>query len=111
MLIGGPRALVDRLNASGAARARRHSHVPSLAYRLAMVASGAMDGSFVKPFASDWDIAAAALILIEAGGVFTDGKGADVTLNGADPLKGTLVASHPDLKAAMLGVVGDLGFG
>jgi len=111
LLIGGPRALVDRLNATGAVRARRHSHVPSLAYRLAMVARGAMDGSFVKPFASDWDIAAAALILTEAGGVFTDGRGGDVMLNGADPLKGTLVACHPDLKHAMLGVVGDVGFG
>lgn len=110
-VIGGPRALVDRLAASGKVRARRHSHVPSLAYRLAMVARGAMDGSFVKPFASDWDIAAAALILTEAGGVFTDGRGGDVALNGADPLKGTLVACHPDLKRAMLGVVGDLGFG
>jgi myo-inositol-1(or 4)-monophosphatase len=110
-LIGGPRGLVDRFNASGAARARRHSHVPSLAYRLAMVARGSMDGSFVKPFASDWDIAAAALILTEAGGVFTDGHGDAVALNGVDPLKGTLVACHPDLQGAMLGVVGDLGFG
>lgn len=109
-LIGGPRALVDRLKASGTAAARRHPHVPSLAYRLAMVARGAMDATFVKPFAADWDIAAAALILTEAGALFTDGAGQPVVMNGTDPLKGTLIACHRDLQQPMVGVVAGLSF-
>ena len=49
-------------------RARRIGHIPSLAYRLAMIADAALDATFVKPNAHDWDIAAADLILREAGG-------------------------------------------
>lgn len=104
-LVGGPRLLVDRLRTDGNVAPRRHTHVPSLAYRLSMVARSAMDATFVKPYAADWDIAAAALIVIEAGAVMTDARGADVTMNKADPIKGTLIACHPSLKPAMLGVV------
>lgn len=46
--------------------------VPSLAYRLALVASGRLDGTFVRPRANDWDVAAADLILERAGGLFSD---------------------------------------
>ena len=105
-LVGGPRPLVDRLDG-----ARRHAHVPSLAYRLSMVARGAMDATFVKPSAADWDIAAAALILTEAGAAFTDARGDEVVMNGADPLKGVMVACHPSLTNAMLGVVAAPPFG
>ncbi len=44
------------------------SHVPSLAYRLAMVADGRIDGTVVKRNSHDWDLAAADLILERAGG-------------------------------------------
>lgn len=109
--VGGPRPLVDRLNAAGRIGARRHAHVPSLAYRLSMVARGAMDATFVKPSAADWDIAAAALILTEAGAAFADARGGEVVMNGVDPLKGMMVACHPSLTPAMLGVVGAPSFG
>ena len=42
--------------------------VPSLAYRLALVACGRLDGTIVLPRANDWDIAAADLLLEKAGG-------------------------------------------
>ena len=35
---------------------------------MAMIADGALDATFVKPNAQDWDLAAADLILREAGG-------------------------------------------
>ena len=46
----------------------RAPYVPSLAYRIAMVAEGALDATFIKPNSHDWDLAAADLILAEAGG-------------------------------------------
>lgn len=110
-LVGGPRPLIDRLNAAGNLVAHRHTHVPSLAYRLTMVARSAMDATFVKPSAADWDIAAAGLILEEAGAAFTDARGRAVMMNRADPLKGTLIACHPSLETAMLGVVAAPSFG
>ena len=42
------------------------------AYRIAMVAHGRLDASFVKPNSHDWDPAAADLILEEAGGRLPD---------------------------------------
>ena len=50
------------------ARVERAPYVPSLAYRIAMVAEGALDATFIKPNSQDWDLAAADLILAEAGG-------------------------------------------
>jgi myo-inositol-1(or 4)-monophosphatase len=47
-------------------------YVPSLAYRLAGVASGVYDGTISTGRAHVWDIAAAAIIVTEAGGLVTD---------------------------------------
>ncbi|WP_102961504.1 3'(2'),5'-bisphosphate nucleotidase CysQ [Mangrovicella endophytica] len=46
--------------------------VPSLAYRLVMVADGRLDGTVIRPRANDWDIAAGDLILERAGGSLCD---------------------------------------
>ncbi|RUW06144.1 3'(2'),5'-bisphosphate nucleotidase CysQ, partial [Mesorhizobium sp. M1A.F.Ca.IN.022.05.2.1] len=73
--IGGPKPLVERMPASWQARMRRVAYIPSLAYRLAMIANGKLDATFVKPNAHDWDIAAADLILREAGGALLDRTG------------------------------------
>lgn len=47
---------------------KRIPHVPSLAYRLAMVADGRIDGTLVKANSHEWDLAAADLILEEQVG-------------------------------------------
>ncbi len=73
--VTGPKVFLDHLAAPWAVRASRRPHVPSLAYRLAMIAKGALDLTFVKPGAHDWDLAAAALILAEAGGALHDPAG------------------------------------
>jgi len=44
-------------------------HVSSLAYRLALLSRGALDGVFIRPDCHDWDIAAADLILRQSGGL------------------------------------------
>ncbi len=58
--------------------------MPSLAYRLAMVADGTLDASFIKPNSHDWDLAAADLILREAGGALLDEYGKASTYGGDD---------------------------
>ena len=73
--IGGPREFVEALPAALRDRVRRAVYIPSLAYRLAMVAEGSLDASFVKPNSHDWDLAAADLILREAGGRLLDERG------------------------------------
>ena len=54
----------------------RHAYVPSLAYRLALVSENGVDGAFAKPGSHDWDLAAADLLVHEAGGRLTglDGR-------------------------------------
>jgi myo-inositol-1(or 4)-monophosphatase len=50
----------------------RIPHVPSLAYRIAMIADGRIDGTVVKKNSHDWDLAAADLILERAGGALSN---------------------------------------
>jgi myo-inositol-1(or 4)-monophosphatase len=71
-----PKAFRDTLH--------RIRHVPSLAYRLAMVADGRIDGTVVKRNSHDWDLAAADLILARAGGRLLDLKGNRLVYNRAD---------------------------
>lgn len=109
-LVAGPKSLFEGGAVEWPAHFRRGPYFPSLAYRLAMVASGALDATFVKPNAQDWDIAAADLILREAGGRLVDIRGNSLRYGGADPRHGAMVAgSGPllaTLTAMMAGVTG-----
>ncbi len=62
-------------------RNERVKHIPSLAYRIAMVADGRLDATFVGRNAHDWDLAAADLILDRAGGRLVDLSGRPATYN------------------------------
>jgi len=53
----------------------------SVAYRIALVASGRWDAAIVLQQTNDWDIAAAVLILAEAGGIASDGEGRPFVFN------------------------------
>jgi myo-inositol-1(or 4)-monophosphatase len=107
--IAGPKPMFDALPAELRARAHRVAHVPSLAYRLAMVADGALDASFVKANAHDWDIAAADLILREAGGRLLNARGKTPLYGGADIRHGELVAGSGPMLAQIAGVIGACG--
>jgi myo-inositol-1(or 4)-monophosphatase len=74
-LVAGPKPMIDLLPPEWLGRIERRAYIPSLAYRIAMIAGGELDDTFVKANAHDWDIAAADLILREAGGriLGTDG--------------------------------------
>ncbi|WP_411033235.1 3'(2'),5'-bisphosphate nucleotidase CysQ [Shinella sp. BYT-45] len=83
---------IDRHMSGGV---HRISHVPSLAYRLAMVADGRIDATLVKRNSHDWDLAAADLILSRAGGSL-------VTLDGKPLSYNRPTVSHETLCAAGL---------
>ncbi len=101
--IAGPRPMQDALE-----RLQPHvlaAKIPSLALRLAYVADGQIDAGLVSPDSRDWDLAAADLILSEAGGLVTGTDGNRLVYNRADPVHGVLVAStaarHPPLLSLM----------
>ncbi|MEO5325863.1 3'(2'),5'-bisphosphate nucleotidase CysQ [Mesorhizobium sp. CC13] len=105
--IAGPKPMIDRLPPQWQARLDRVAYIPSLAYRLAMIARGALDATFVKPNAHDWDIAAAELILHEAGGRLLDSGGGLPAFAGEQIVHGELMAGSGELLAAMAGVIAD----
>ncbi|HMN73130.1 MAG TPA: inositol monophosphatase family protein [Rhodoblastus sp.] len=78
--------------------------IPSLAMRFAMVAQGALEGALSSKDSHDWDIAAADLILHEAGGLLAGLDGARPLYNRRDLKHGALAAApaaaHPELLAA-----------
>ncbi|WP_192179537.1 3'(2'),5'-bisphosphate nucleotidase CysQ [Mesorhizobium amorphae] len=106
--IGGPKPLVDLMPAEWQGRLNRVIHIPSLAYRLAMVANGRLDATFVKPSAHDWDIAAADLILHEAGGALLDRHGERPRYAGEVIRHGALAAGSGALLAVLAGVIAGL---
>jgi myo-inositol-1(or 4)-monophosphatase len=80
-------------------------HIPSLAYRIAMIAKGTIDGTFVKPNSHDWDLAAADLILSECGGAVLTIEGRAPHYAKPDPGHGILIAGAPHIMGKMLQVV------
>ncbi len=74
-------------------RSERFQYIPSLAYRIAMVADGRLDMTAIRKDAHDWDMAAADLILERAGGRLADLWGRPTTYNRPD-------VSHDVLCAA-----------
>lgn len=102
--IAGPKALLDRMPADLQRRVNRHRYVPSLAYRIAMIADGRLDGTFVKANSHDWDLAAADLILTEAGGAVRDTAGRALRYAGPDPRRGVLAAGSGALLDRMVAV-------
>ena len=65
-------------------KVERVGYIPSLAYRLTMVADGRLEGTFVKRNSHDWDLAAADIILERAGGGLVDLAGNRLTYNRAE---------------------------
>ena len=70
--------------------------IGSLAYKLALVASGRFDGLISLRSCSDWDIAAAILLLEESGARLSDGSGQPIRLNQSTLRHHGLVAAGTD---------------
>ena len=90
----------------GLGAVERLSRIPSLAYRLAMIADGRLDATIVKPNAHDWDLAAADLILANAGGGVLDVHGETPVYNLHPPRHGILFAARRDLLPAFATAAG-----
>jgi myo-inositol-1(or 4)-monophosphatase len=90
--IGGPKGFLDRL-AAVAPPFHAAERVHSLALRLARVADGALDAAFAGGNSHDWDLAAADLLVHEAGGALTTIGGATLAYNRAVPVHDVLVAA------------------
>jgi myo-inositol-1(or 4)-monophosphatase len=86
------------------------SHIPSLAYRIAAIADNRFDATVIKPDCHDWDIAAAELILAEAGGTLTDQFGQELNFAEEKVKRGLLIAGNKSLKEEMLAVVAEPAF-
>lgn len=78
---------------------------PSLALRVAAVANGELDGVYVRPQASEWDLAAADVLLAETGHILVDGAGRRMLYNQPDPSRGLLLAASHQQVAGLLGLL------
>ena len=107
--IAGPRKLLDRLQAVSppfTVMPRTHS----LALRIGRVADGTFEAAFAGGNSHDWDLAAADLLVHEAGGALTPFGGGTVIYNCPVPRHGMLVAAGKDRHAALLEIIRDERF-
>ena len=88
-----PDMVIREMHPGAEANVLKVSGGPSLALRVAAVALGELDGVFVRPHASEWDLAAADILLAETGHVLVDRLGAQMTYNAPDPTRGLLLAA------------------
>ncbi len=99
--LAAPEPLLADLRHAGA-QFQTRPKLPSLAMRLIGVAAGELEGALANPNAYDWDIAAADLILHEAGGLLTDLEGKTPVYNSPSTLHGPLIAAPAALHAQLL---------
>jgi myo-inositol-1(or 4)-monophosphatase len=92
--IAGPRGCLDRLAIAVPAFAV-FPKIQSVALRLARVADGSLDAALASRTSRDWDLAAADLLVHEAGGALT-------TIDGTKLVYNRISTFHDDLIAAGL---------
>ncbi|HEX3808462.1 MAG TPA: 3'(2'),5'-bisphosphate nucleotidase CysQ [Rhizomicrobium sp.] len=80
----------------------------SVAYRLALVANGAFDATLALSAKRDWDLAAADIIVREAGGCVTAHDGSALRYNRRETIQPTVVCANPALHGALIAKLRDL---
>ena len=104
--IAGPKKYLERLEKlTPAILAQPKVH--SLALRLTQVGSAALEAAFSSGGSHDWDLAAADLLVHEAGGLLTDLFGRPLSFNCTKTVHGALVAASRARHGAILGLVRD----
>jgi myo-inositol-1(or 4)-monophosphatase len=98
--LAGPKAVLADANFRDAA-VEPVPYIPSLALRLAYVAQGHIDAAAARGRSQDWDLAAADLLVQEAGGVLSDIDGAPIVYNRADTHQPALVAASVGLHSIL----------
>jgi myo-inositol-1(or 4)-monophosphatase len=102
--IAGPKRMMEHV----AARAPTLIVVPrihSLALRLARVAHSEIDAAVAGGSGHDWDLAAADLLVHEAGGIMTALDGEPLIYNRPSPVHGVLVAAGRERHKALIDIV------
>ncbi len=80
----------------------RHGYVNSIAYRVCKVATDNWDAAIVLNQLSEWDLAAAHIVLQEAGGLVATRVGDLIRYNAPEPTIAGLVAAAPPLHGELL---------
>jgi myo-inositol-1(or 4)-monophosphatase len=104
--VAGPRRQLEQLCAL-VPGVRPVPKIHSLALRLARVAQGALDAAFASRSGQDWDLAAADLLVHEAGGALTTLGGERLVYNQEQPVHGALIAAGRERHARLLEVVNE----
>jgi myo-inositol-1(or 4)-monophosphatase len=100
----GPKRLLDSI----AAHSPGLVAIPrifSLALRVARLAQGEIDAAIAGGNSSDWDLAAADLLVHEAGGMLTSLDGKPLIYNRPNPVHSVLVAAGRERHPALLELV------
>ena len=101
LFAAGPKPILQAMGTKLGSTVEIAPRVPSLAYRLCMVARGAIYFAVAAGNSHDWDVAAADLMLEEAGARLVDASGERLTYNNAQVRRGPLLAA-PDALAPRL---------
>lgn len=103
-LVAGPLSMATELRGVGL-EFDLLPKIPSLALRIVKVASGVFDAGLVSANSHDWDIAAADLILAEAGGRLTSLYGRELLYNRSTTQHGELIAGPQQLLNQISGAL------
>lgn len=99
--MAGPKPLVQRLSPTSD-EITLYPRIGSLALRLCRVAQGRLDAAFAGGQSRDWDLAAANLIVQEAGGKMTALSGDAIEYNRREVTHGVLVAAGRERHARIV---------
>jgi myo-inositol-1(or 4)-monophosphatase len=100
--VAGPRPMVDSIERAVGNAFVLEPKIPSLAYRVALVASGALDIALASEQSHDWDVAAADVILEEAGGRLTEASGRPLNYNQSETSHGVLFGASTTMIGPLL---------
>jgi myo-inositol-1(or 4)-monophosphatase len=96
-VVAGGKQTLERLQELTGSAVQAGPRIPSLALRLALAAENRIDLALAATGAHDWDIAAADIILMEAGGVLLDMDGERLVYNRPSLRRGPLCAGSAGL--------------
>lgn len=106
--MAAPKNYLARI-AALATRMEAMPKIHSLALRIARVAEGVIDVAFAGANSRDWDLAAADLLVHEAGGALTTLDGRTLRYNRAEPVHEALVAAGQARHATIVDLLGTAG--
>ncbi|MEM7069215.1 MAG: 3'(2'),5'-bisphosphate nucleotidase CysQ [Pseudomonadota bacterium] len=108
-LVTGSKKLIETIENLPGKPMDAEPFIPSLAYRLGLVATGDLDGAFARGGASEWDIAAADIILRESGCNLTNQYGHEIRYNRENVTSPPLVAAPIETHDKILGLANSTG--